>query len=253
MNIEFDDGIQFGLGAFETIEIRNDEPVLLEWHLERLNKSLDFLKIKKHITGDNVISWLKNNMPSYDKTENKQDNTKTPGKLALKILVTEKNTVFDFRHNPYTTEQKDKGFRLDYSPIIRNETSPLIYHKTINYGDNILEMRRIKSTDTDEVVFLNSKGEICEGSRTNIFFVREKEIITPEIKSGLLPGVVRRLVIEKCGAKEVQIFPKDVEAMEECFVTNSLMGIMPVTKLGDVSFSIGEVSKNCMKTYNELI
>ena len=44
MNIEFDDGIQFGLGAFETIEIRNDEPVLLEWHLERLNKSLDFLK-----------------------------------------------------------------------------------------------------------------------------------------------------------------------------------------------------------------
>lgn len=246
MNIEFDDGIQFGLGAFETIEIRNKVPILLDWHIERLNNSLEFLGINNSVTMEEVLDWMLSNVGGVEHTSS---NSK---KTALKILVTEKNTVFSLRNNPYTEETIQKGFTLDYSPIIRNETSPLIFHKSLNYGDNILEMRRIHSLDIDEVIFLNTKGEICEGSRTNIFFVRGNEIITPKLESGLLPGVIRRLIKEKCGTKEETIFPKDLEYFDECFVTNSLMGIMPVTKLGDKSFSIGKVTKECMKVFKDL-
>lgn len=235
MNIQLDDGVQFGLGVFETICLRDGKPEFLDWHLERMNHSLQALGIDQTVTREEVETWLSDS---------------TPEKLqALKIMVSAQNKLMTLRHNPYTDEKIARGFKLDFTQVRRNETSPLVCHKTMNYGDNILEKRRTRNLPIDEVIFLNMKGQISEGSTTNVFFVKNGGIFTPMKSCGLLPGVMRRFVMEHFPTPEMILYPETVDDAEECFVTNSLMGIMPVTQFGDKEFPIGPVTRKVMDAY----
>ncbi len=240
MNIELDDGYQFGLGAFETICLKEGKPILLNWHLKRLNSALKFFNIKKELSEKDVLGWLE--------TQLLVNKISIPNLHAMKIMVSSKNTIFKFRNNLYSENDYQKGFKLSYSNILRNETSPLVYHKTINFGDNFLA-KKLVDDDSDEVIFLNTKGEICEGSLSNIFFVKESQIYTPKLCCGLLPGIVRRFLMTHLHVKETSIYPKDIYQMDECFITNSLMGIMPVISFEDKQYFDNTITKKCMKFY----
>lgn len=50
---------------------------------------------------------------------------------------------------------------------------------------------------------------------------------------------------------EMTLYPEDLETMDECFVTNSLMGIMPVTQFGTQKYEIGPVTQSCMGLYEK--
>lgn len=214
MQLLLDEGYQFGLGAFETIAVEDGIPVFLEWHLERLRRAMQFMGFWHEISPEQV----------------KQHAEKT-GQTVLKLMASKENLVFVTRKNHYTKEQYDRGFQMDFSPVRRNETSPLTYHKTMNYGDCILEKRKAVESGIDERIFLNTRGEICEGTTTNIFFRRAQKLYTPKKECGLLPGVMRRFVLSEAEVEESVIFPDQIKTFDECFVTNSLMGIMPVQSL----------------------
>ena len=147
---------------------------------------------------------------------------------------------------------------MDISNVRRNETSPFVYHKTMNYGDCILEKRAVRGSDIQEPVFLNTRGEIAEGATSNLFFVKGGTLYTPEVSSGLLPGILRRWVLET-GKKEglpvveKRIRPEEVKTFEECFVTNSLLGIMPVSALEDVKFQSRNRTEGWMERYEKSV
>ncbi|MDO4616998.1 MAG: aminotransferase class IV [Lachnospiraceae bacterium] len=244
MNIQLDDGLQFGLGVFETIRIRSGQPEFLDWHIERMNQSLQALHIPQEVSAEEAAAWLKQQKELKHSDENRHDEMK-----AMKILVTEKNKLMMLRSNPYTPERIRQGFCLDYSAVIRNETSPLVYHKTLNYGDNILEKRRTSSLPVDERIFLNTRGELTEGSTTNIFFVFDGRLVTPTVSCGLLNGIMRRFVLENFPCKETVLYPEDVLQADECFVTNSLMGIMPVKMLAGTEFPSAEITNEILYKY----
>lgn len=234
MKILLDEGYQFGLGVFETIAIEKNRPLFLDWHLERMSHSLRELGISQTVTERQVTEYL---------VSHRTD------RAALKIMVSEKNILFTMRSNPYTVQRAEKGFRLLYSGVYRNETSPLVCHKTLNYGDCLLEKRRAALMDADELIFQNSRGEICEGTASNIFFVSGGRLFTPPVSCGLLPGIVRRFVLESFSVNEQVLRRKDVMKMEECFVSNSLMGIMPVVRLGEKEFCKREITEKCRQAY----
>lgn len=229
MKIELDQGYQFGLGAFETIALEHGHPVFLERHLNRLEKAAEFLKLggleSRGITCEKVLDYLVNIAE-----EEKQHS-------ALKIMLSEKNVVFQVRGNHYREEQYRQGFVMDFSEIRRNETSPLVCYKTMNYGDCILEKRAAAEAGMDERIFLNTCGEISEGTVSNIFFVRGGKLETPAMGCGLLPGIIREYLCEREETEETVIYQEMLNHYEECFVTNSLMGIMPVKQLGDRTFT----------------
>lgn len=229
MKIELDQGYQFGLGAFETIALEHGHPVFLERHLNRMEKAAEFLKLgsleSRGITCEEVLDYLVNIAE-----EEKQHG-------ALKIMLSEKNVVFQVRGNHYREEQYRQGFVMDFSEIRRNETSPLVGYKTMNYGDCILEKRAAAEAGMDERIFLNTCEEISEGTVSNIFFVRGGKLETPAMGCGLLPGIIREYLCETEEAEETVIYQEMLNHYEECFVTNSLMGIMPVKQLGDRTFT----------------
>ena len=61
-------------------------------------------------------------------------------------------------------------------------------------------------------------------------------IYTPQLSCGLLPGILREYIMERFQVTETIIYPDELMYYEECFVTNSLMGVMPVRQLGNICF-----------------
>lgn len=94
-----------------------------------------------------------------------------------------------------------------------------------------MEKRHARKSGIDEPVFLNTKGEIAEGATTNVFFIKNKEIFTPPLSCGLLPGIIREYLLHTFKIQEKIILPEDVTKYDEMFLTNSLLGIMPVRKM----------------------
>jgi 4-amino-4-deoxychorismate lyase len=119
----------------------------------------------------------------------------------------------------------------------------------MNYGDNILEKRLATKRGIDEPIFVNTKNEICEGACSNLFFVKNGKIFTPTLSCGLLAGTMRRYVMANFEVQETIITPEMIDSFEEIFLTNALMGIMPVAKWGEYTYSSHKVTTKILNRY----
>ncbi|MCI7412455.1 MAG: aminotransferase class IV [Clostridiales bacterium] len=87
---------------------------------------------------------------------------------------------------------------------------------------------------------------------SNVFFVREGSIITPPVSCGLLPGIAREVLMERYEIREEILRPEDAAACEEMFLTNSLMGVVPVRRLGSHTFAGTETGMRLASEFREL-
>jgi para-aminobenzoate synthetase/4-amino-4-deoxychorismate lyase len=95
------------------------------------------------------------------------------------------------------------------------------------------ERARIKAlTQSDEVIFLNDKQELCEGSFTSLFIKKDDRLFTPALSCGLLPGVLRHALIQTGRASEAVLTLSDIRNAEAIFLGNSLRGLMPAQFIG---------------------
>lgn len=236
--INIDSGYEFGHGLFETVAVKNSRGIFLEEHLERLNNGLETLKINKSVSNNQVEDAINRLLL-------------TEG--ALKIIVSENNTIFKSRENPYSVDSYKKGFSIRKANSLRNETSQMTYMKTLCYNDNILELNAAKVDGFQEVYFENTKGYICEGSLSNLFFVKDNIIYTPSLECGLLNGVLRRWILESFDVKEGFYKKDDLYNSDEIFLTNSLMGVMRVVNIENIEKKENSVCDEIYKIYNDTI
>jgi len=82
------------------------------------------------------------------------------------------------------------------------------------------------STSATEVIFLNTEGQICEGSFTSIFIEKDGQLLTPHLSCGLLPGVLRQALVESGEAIESLLTVNDLKTADAHFVGNSLRGLL---------------------------
>lgn len=236
--IQLDRGFFFGYGLFETILVKNYRAVLLDEHLNRLNTSLNQLKIDKVIHRNDIIKHIK----FFDKKD-----------YALKISVSDQNVLLSARDLTYTKDKYEEGMSLNISKIKRNPYAHTTYLKSLNYIDNIIEKQNSIALDFDEVLFLNIEGFVSEGSMTNIFFIINNQIHTPAVECGLLKGIVRDWMIKHCHVIEGKYTLDQLLKSEGVFVTNSLMGIMKVCKVGETSFNNHPLIEKLQEEYNDLL
>ena len=214
-----DDGFFFGIGVFETIALEQGVPIFFREHLTRMMASLERLGITAE---PRELVGLARNACQGDAVA---------GSKVLKLVVTEKNRFATVRANTYNDARRAAGFTCELSEVRRNETSPLVAMKTLNYGDCILQKRAAAARGIDEPLFLNAKGQVAEGATSNIFAVIQGEVVTPPVSCGLLPGVMRDFVLRVTGAKERPLTLEELMQADEVFLTNSLMGAMPVRSI----------------------
>jgi para-aminobenzoate synthetase/4-amino-4-deoxychorismate lyase len=108
------------------------------------------------------------------------------------------------------------------------------YHKTTRRALYDEEFTRAQADKgCGEVVFLNERGELTEGSRTNLFVERDGVLLTPPVRCGLLDGTLRRDLIEnlQVATEERVLTLRDLDAAERIFLGNSVRGLMRARRL----------------------
>ncbi len=240
--IFLDSGFFFGRGVFETILVK-EQPILLGPHIQRLNNGLVTIGINKIISKAEIYT-------AAEKLNCKNS--------VLKIMVSQKNTIITKREIPYKNVDYQQGFSLGLSEVRRNAHSNLTYVKSFNYLENIIERDKIISKGFNEALFLNTEGFVSEGAVSNIFFVENGIVFTPQIKCGLLPGIIREFVIENSlsiGVKiqEGEFSLERLMKAEGVFITNSIMGIMKVNNIQDKVISESVVVSQIKRYYDRYV
>jgi len=258
----FDRGFLFGDGLFETMRAYDGKIFRLDAHLKRLLKSLDVTQIKCSYSQRQLEQALyetikRNNLSN---AYVKLIVTRGAGEGGLNPRGNSKSTVVIVtkKFDSYSPRQYKDGFKIKVSDFRQNQFSPIVNLKSLNYLENTIAKMEAKRNGADEVIFLNQSGFVTEGSVSNIFIVHDDVIMTPSCKVGILLGITRKVVfelVENLGLKisEKNFHLKELLSCSECFLTNSLVEIMPVTKIEEKWIRKGEVTNRLMSAYRYLV
>lgn len=137
-------------------------------------------------------------------------------------------------------------------PWTRNEKSAVAGIKSTSYAENVIALQRAHATGASEAVLANTRGELCEGTGTNVFVVIDGEVLTPPLSSGCLAGITRELVLEWFDAVEASL-PLDVLATaDEVFLTSSTRNVHPVVRADErVWPGAGPTSRTLQLAFDE--
>jgi len=273
----FDHGFLYGYGLFETMRAYNGCIFRLDRHLTRLRRSAEILGLAHNVIASRrpeasegaakqsleaaCLKTLKaNNLKDarlrLTITAGEGDMTPDPGTCSgLTVLVTAKNLI------PLPPQRYDLGFKAVLSSVRRNSQSPLSRLKSTCYLDNILARMEAKAGGADEVILLNERGYLAEGSTTNIFLVSEGILVTPSLESGVLAGITREAVLEIAQASNIRTEEREVELKDlieadEAFLTNCVLELMPLTWFDGKpigSGKPGQLTKKLMAAYRKLV
>ncbi|RYB91947.1 4-amino-4-deoxychorismate lyase [Nocardioides oleivorans] len=136
-------------------------------------------------------------------------------------------------------------------PWTRNENGATAGLKTTSYAENVVALAHAKERGGFEAVFANTAGHLCEGTGSNVFYVVDGELRTPTLASGCLAGVTRALVIDWCGAREVDEPVTDVVAgMSEAFLVSTTRDVQAISRWDDRDLPApGPLTQRCAETW----
>lgn len=206
-------------GPFELIETLRLEKGkgyhLLERHLSRLQASANHFSYP--FARDVVLDALN------------QEADRVTGNVALVRLLLAEDGAITVSSREITLPTKDTVWRFVISDQRVDEKNPLFYHKTTQRQLYDEEMKRQKElTGCDEVVFLNRRGELTEGSRTTLFVEQDGRLFTPAQACGLLPGTLREELLDlpRAAASETVLTPFDLARADRIYLGNSVRGLV---------------------------
>lgn len=222
-----DAGFLFGDGLFETLRVDAGEARDVEAHLDRLAAGLHRLEIA-----------IPEDRPALEEAVVAVAAAAPRPVARLRITITRGHSGRPTRlitTAPYAPPSEDlyrQGVPVILLPDLRIDSrGPLAGLKSLNYQMNRLALRRAEAAGAWEALLLNERGRLVEGSRCNIALVLADGTFTPPLEDGCLPGTVRRRLLEKGEIRERSLSPDDLAAARQILLMNSLIGVLPVSKL----------------------
>jgi branched-chain amino acid aminotransferase len=132
--------------------------------------------------------------------------------------------------------------------------------KSGNYLVSVLAVAEARRRGAYEAILCDAVGRITEGGSSNFFIVRGGRIATPPLSAGLLSGITRGKVIELCRAAgmsvdELPLWPVDLQKADEAFLTSSVRGLLPMTRVDGAPLGDGRpgpITRAVMARYDQL-
>jgi branched-chain amino acid aminotransferase len=235
-----DHGFVVGDGVFEAVKIDHGEIFALSRHLERMARSAAGIGL----TGFDVETVRR---AAHEVVEANADLltsafdllritfTGGPGLLGSGRVDGPPTLVLGVTpgHDP------DPVTSVITVPYRRNDVGALTGLKTTSYGENVLALAQAHAAGASEAVFANTRGQLCEGTGTNVFVVREGELLTPPLSSGCLAGITRALVLEWYGGREADLPYDALTTSDEVFLTSTGRDVQPVVAVDGVPVGEG--------------
>lgn len=247
-------GFKYGDALFETLKITNNKIVFWEAHYFRLMASMRMLRMKipMEFTLENLEQEILKTIPS---------NT-TNSMFRARFSVYRKDGGF---YTPETNEvdylievsnlelNKKEVYRVDLFKDFYNYSGLLSTLKTNNKILSTVASIYANENDFDNCVLLNERKGVAEVTNGNIFIVKGTTIKTPAITEGCLKGIIREKIIEIVKVnkdftiEETAITPFEIQKADEVFITNSIIGVQPVTHYRKKTFTT-DVSEKLAKS-----
>lgn len=241
-------GYHYGDAVFETIKVVHGEILFLEDHYFRLMSSMRILRmeIPMQFTLEFLESEIKKTISESNLSESSlrvkfsvnrvEGGLYLPNDNEVEYMITLKplgNTLY---------LKQDQICRVDLYKDYFVAPNLLSTVKTTNRVINVLGSIYAKENDYDNCLLLNTNKHVIEALNANLFLVKGKIIKTPPLSDGCIKGILRKQIIDILSKsdtytlEEISISPFELQKADELFITNTIIGIQPITKYRKKSF-----------------
>lgn len=250
----------FGDSIYEVISTHKGQPFFIEDHLERLYASAEGIYMTLPWQMDWFTRQIKHGLSLALADLPVATETAPASETYVRIIVSrgvsdfnidvagagEPQVHFIFKEAPqYTGRFRESGFYLRVATTRRNAPQALNpAFKTGNYLNNVMGLHEATQVGADDALFLDTQGAVTEASTSNFFMVKDQTLITAPMNVGILGGITRKHLLTVAQEQGIAIEerPFDLEELwtaDECFVSSSLKGAMPVYRIDDHYFPEG--------------
>lgn len=234
----FDRSFQYGDGLFETLRVCKGRPFRWDQHLQRLQQASKGLglrlpfqprQLKEAVDELLRLNRAREAVLRIALSRGVGRRGYSPRGADQPVLVVSSHPVAPLRQSPRRWRLVTSSFRL-------NAADPLSRWKTNNKLIQVLARREAESQGADEALLLNDRGEVCETSSGNVFWVEDDQLVTPPAGAGLLPGITRGVILELAPLLGVTVAerPAPLDTLRGsagAFVTLSSLGMVEVAAL----------------------
>lgn len=226
-----DHGLLVGDGVFESVRITAGQAFALGRHLARLSRSAEALGLDLPAVAE-LRRAVSDVLAATGITEGRLRITATsgPGGFSSTRPAGPATVVVAAEEAPPWSPH----VAVVTVPWPRNERGAAAGVKTISYAENVVALRRAHAAGAGEAIFANTRGELCEGTGTNVFVVLDGRLLTPPLSSGCLAGVTRQLALEITDATEETLPLPALAAAREAFLTSTTRNVHPISAVDGV-------------------
>lgn len=249
----FDHGFLYGEGVYETLRTYSLEPFLFDRHTRRLRRSADLMALPVPFSNDELLARVRDTMAASGRPhEPPAPHPKVNDEKYIRILLTRGVGDLSYKLDACPTPSLIiivkpldapparaflEGVNVALVSVRRNHPqalNPMI--KSNNLLNLALAMQEAYRHGAEEALMQNQAGELVECSQSNFFLVRNREILTPPLSAGLLPGITREFVLELAAdigirASETRLIPEDLASAEEAFLTGTTREVTPIVSV----------------------
>lgn len=232
----FQTGLLSGWGLFSTLRIYGGVPFALEDHLQRLAADGARLRV-------DVENWLERAPELFELLIGQN---RAGEAMARVYLIRNHGGLLDRPVERktdlliFTADLRDWGAsaKLRTVPHARHAAAPLAATKSLSWAHNLATLEGVAAEGFHDALLLNERGEIAECTSANIFVVKDGAVLTPPLAAGALPGISRKAVLEGAAeeglsVREATLWPADLRAADEVFISSSTREVQPVGQVDD--------------------
>ncbi|WP_455241614.1 aminotransferase class IV [Petrachloros mirabilis] len=239
----FDHGFLYGDGVYETIRSYGSRIFMRDQHLSRLRRSADAIGLR--IPHLDWPALLHEAMTRNDVGNDQVDAyiritiSRGTGDIGLDPALCPNPTIV-IMTKPLISPSPDQystGVSLIVAKTRRNLPSALDPQiKATNFLNNILAKQEAIAAGAFDSVLLNWESHLTECTVSNLFFVKDRRLLTPSLSCGILDGITRSIILTlaregQIPAEEGAYSVADLQEADECFLSNTSMEVMPATRL----------------------
>ena len=245
-------------GIFESLRGYRGRFFLAEEHLNRLFESAQSLGWRLPFSRQEILRRMEEelqqqkNEPAFARVTVYRDWEQERYSLSVVVIPSKE----------YPREYYERGVTVSSVPTRRNRVnalSPQVKSNNVLPGVFAIEEAHLKGAF--EAVQMNSLGFVAEGTVSNLFIVQRGTLLTPPSSVGILKGVTRDLVIRLAKdlgieVKKIPFTRHELYNSQECFLTNTSMGIMPVREVDQRvigTSGVGPVTKRLTESLNRVL
>ncbi len=249
----FDHGNLYGFNFLEKFRTYKGNVVLFQEHYHRFVMKLN----QYHIEMPYSIKKVDQVIKEFTRYAKDRD-----GIFLLNVSVTTNNSESQFRtiYNKPTVVVCRKELPLKKSVIVKSAKWVTAQGEYLNYANKYTACLDLGNLDKTEGFILTQSGLIAEGITSSIFWAKEGTIFTPSINNGIEQSVTRQWVIntaKQMGFRVIEDYfvKRELEQAYECFIANSIDGIVPISNIEKVKFlgNDGSIYQHLAQAYIEEI